>query len=94
MRVISAFLIASVFLLQGCAVVTQNDSLAKRTAQSLGADPSEITISNVDKGLQRIDYQAKYNGAVYGCYVVVMLATSDAMCVKRGSGGNKNPLTN
>jgi len=94
MRITAALFVASLFFLQGCAVTTQDDSLAKRTAQSLGAEPSEITISNVDKGLQRIDYQAKYNGAVYGCYVTVMLATSDAMCVKRGSGGNKNPLTN
>lgn len=94
MRLISALLlVVALFSLQGCAVITQNDDLAKRTAQALGADPHEITISDVDKGLQRIDYRAKYKGATYGCYVVVMMATSDAMCVKRGSGGSRNPLT-
>ena len=88
----------ALLVLQGCAVTTQDTALAKRTAHTLGADPDQITISNVDKGIQRIDYQAKYNGASYNCYVTVMLATSDAMCTKRGgspavnSGKKKTPL--
>lgn len=86
------FLSLAALVLQGCAVTTQDTSLARRTAHTLGADPDQITISKVDKGLQRIDYQATYNGASYNCYVTVMLATSDAMCTKRGgnTGGNTN----
>ncbi len=49
------FLSLAALVLQGCAVTTQDTSLARRTAHTLGADPDQITISKVDKGLQRID---------------------------------------
>jgi hypothetical protein len=80
-------------LLSGCAATTQDDSLARRTAFGLGVDAKDVIISDVNKGLQRIEYRAKVKGSVYNCYVVVMFATSDAMCSKRGGGAaTKNPL--
>ncbi len=54
-------------LLAGCAGQAQ---LAKKTAFSVGADPSEVKVSNIGHGFFETDYNAIIDGQKYNCTAI------------------------
>lgn len=81
-------------LVAGCAsVAIKDEEIQKRTAFSLGADASAITISNRSNQGMRTEYTAttkkgkKYNCYMEGTMVIYGKVVSDAVCVEMSEDG-------
>ena len=68
-----------------------NPKLQKRAAQSLGAEPAAVAISDVEAESKiRTNFKAYLNDGVYSCYLThAGQVMSDAMCVSMNGKGVK-----
>ncbi|HGS4477205.1 TPA: hypothetical protein ACMDNN_003360 [Vibrio cholerae] len=76
-------------VLSGCGIiekqVASDESLQEKAAFAIGTQPSNISISNVQSGLEKITFDADANGSQYSCYYTTVIAVkSDAICKKMG----------
>lgn len=77
-------------VLSGCGIIEKqiasNESLQEKAAFAIGTQPSNISISNVQSGLEEITFDADANGSQYKCYYTTVIAVkSDAICRKMGA---------
>lgn len=81
-------LIVSIATLSGCGVIdkkiTTEDAIKEKASFAIGAQPSEIAISNVkSSGFSKVSFNAEANNVKYTCYYESAIAVkSDAICTK------------
>jgi len=85
-------------VLSGCGIiekqVASEESLQQKASFAIGTQPSNISITNVQSGLEKITFDAEANGSQYSCYYTTVIAVkSDAICKKMGAQTDPKPTT-
>ncbi|PCS24004.1 hypothetical protein [Candidatus Enterovibrio escicola] len=73
--------------MSGCGIiekqVASEESLKQKASFAIGTQPNNISITNVQSGLEKITFDAEANGSQYSCYyTTAIVVKSDAICRK------------
>ena len=87
MKIKSITVAMAITILSGCAALEKNTvsekSLQEKASLSIGTDPENIKVSNIQGSLEKITFDATANGSQYSCYyTTVVIVKSDALCTK------------
>ena len=83
-------LVVSASLLTGCGMVkgqmTSNEDYQLKASRSIGVEPKEVFVSNIDTGVDAIHFKAQARGKTYQCYFTTLVATDSSTICNSADG--------